>query len=185
MVTAAWALRKVAAKETIPAIIDKARRQTEQRKNEVQPGVDDQVAHLFEACGLLKATDVAPLLIQYIPKVHIMGERSRSAAIWSIGRLMEGVRQQKVEDALIDRISDFAPRNPESPLVKQMCLVALARMKAVDRAPELRDLTATGVFPVKVALAIRWAVKELTGEELPPPQPRPADQGRWFLEPVP
>ena len=184
-VAAAWALRKAAVPETIPALIDQAQRQTERRQRDDVPGVDDQVAHLFEALGLLKANDAVPLLIQYIPKRLIMGERSRSAAIWALGKIFEGNRNSEVEEKLIERITDFNIRTPERPIVKQMSAIALARMNAVDQAPMIRQVALKIKFPIQLAVGLRWALKELTGEDLPPPEPSIIGQGDWFLEPAP
>ena len=185
MVAAAWALRKVAAPETIPALIDKASRQTEHRKHETTPGLDEQVAHLFEGLGVLKAMDAAPVMRQYIPKEHYIGDHSRGAAIWAIGRLKEGTRDSRLEDELSERIRDFADKQPETPRVKRMCVIALARMNAADQSPLLRGMVSRTQRPIELAVTLRWAVKQLTGEELPPPEPLSIEQGNWFLEPIP
>jgi len=185
MVTAAWALRKVAVPETIPALIDKATRQTERRKQEKTAELDDQVAHVFEALGVLQAADALPLLLEYVPKQHFMGIRSRGAAIWVLGRMKAGTRDVGLEDALDERINDFDDKFPDHTLVKQMSAVALARMNAADRVPMLRGLATNGSLPIQLDVSLRWAVKQLTGEELPPPEPLTASQSTWFLEPLP
>lgn len=184
-VIAAWALRKVAVPETIPALIDKAARQTERRKQERLPEIELQVAHLFEALGVLQATDAMPLLMEYVPKQHSTGGRSRGAAVWAIGRLKAGARDAELENTFVERINDFDDKFPELVPVKQMCAVALARMNAVDQAPMLRALVMNVPMSIQLDVALRWAVQELTGEELPPPEPLPFDQGNWFLEPYP
>jgi HEAT repeat protein len=185
MVAAAWALRKVAVAETIPALIAQARKQTEQRQRESTPGLDDQVAHLFEALGVLKAMDAAPRLREYIPKRPIMGERSRSAAIWGLGLIHAGDRNSELEAQLRERIMDFDDVKPELAVVKQMSAITLARMNGVAEAPVVKSVALQLQRPLRAALALRWAVKTLTGEELPPPEPLMLDQGRWFLEPIP
>ncbi|WP_237729406.1 HEAT repeat domain-containing protein [Schlesneria paludicola] len=183
MIASAWALRKVADVESIPAIIDKIRRQTEVRLKRFHPPIDPQVAHLFEACAVMRAAEVTPMIIRYVPKNSSMGERSRSAAIWAIGVLLNGNPNETAADALMKRIEDDSPPD-ESVLVKQHCVIALARMKAIEHAPALRQSIATNVPPTAMGLAKRWAIKELTGEVLPEPIPMLADQGEWFLEPV-
>lgn len=183
-ISAAWALRKVAVAETVPALIDKASRLTEQRKQTGPSGLDVQVVHLCEALGGLRASEALPLLRQYIPKRPLM-DRSRSAAIWAIGRIKEGTRDAELENALSDRIRDFDDVKPESELVKQMCAVALVRMNAVEEAPMMSGIvkSSPGYSPLDITL--RWAVKELTGKEFPPPQPLSVIRGTWFLEPLP
>ena len=185
MVSAAWSLRKLAVQETVPALIDKANRQTERRRHETVPALDDQVAHLFEALGVLQAKDSMPLLMQYVSKDFYQGDRSRGAAIWAIGRLMEGTRNSELEDQLSERITDFADRQPETPRVKQMSAIALARMKADDQALLLKGVMFRSARPVELAVALRWAVKQLTNEDLPPAEPENIATGNWFLEPIP
>ncbi|MEO1998574.1 MAG: HEAT repeat domain-containing protein, partial [Planctomycetaceae bacterium] len=195
----AWALRKVAVQETIPALIDQARRLTVRRRNEEQPGLDEQVAHLFEALGVLHAVDATPLLLEeYVPK-RAGWHLSRGAAIWALGRLNEGTRDAEIEAALTERILDFEPQPTERLLVKQMCAIALGRMQAVDQAPMMRQYATSDDVQIapsdsapsdhsnavmRLNLALRWAVRELTGEELPPPNPLTVGQGSWFLEPL-
>ena len=193
-VASAWALRKVAVQETIPAMIEHATRQTERRKKEQQPGLDEQVAHLFEAFGVLQATDARQLLLDdfYFKKTVRQNNLSRGAAFWAIGRLYEGRRDKVIEDALVARLDDFTPQPYEIPLVKQMSAIALGRMQAVDHAQHMRDF-ATSIdsesapadnSSIRLKLALGWAVRELTGEELPPPEPLTVGQGSWFLEPL-
>lgn len=183
-VSAAWALRELAVPETIPPMIDRAQRITQRRKKVMEPGNEEQVALIFEACGVMKAEESAPLLHQYIPKDFYSGDRSRGAAIWAIGQLMAGKRDEELEAALGERIRDFADRNPETPLVKQMCAIALVRMNAVEMAPLLRGVVElTPNFP-RLAATLQWSVQELTGEEMPPLKPLRVEQGRWFLTPI-
>lgn len=185
MVASAWALRKVADPKTIPGILDKATRQTAARRIRHSEALDQQVAHLFEACGRMQAKEAKPLLLQYVPKDLVMGERSRSAAIWALGWLHAGVPDKALGDALIARVLDPSIMPPEFFLVKQHCSIALARMKAVEHAPALRKIIETRTFHSHFGLGVRWAVKELTGEEMPEPQPQAIAQGVWFLDPLP
>ncbi len=192
-VTAAWALRKVAVQDTVPSLIDRAKRQAERRSLEGEvPGLDNQIAHLLEALGLLQAEEVMPVLIGYIPKRH-GSYRSRGAAIWAIGRLREGVRDSELETALTDRLLDFEPQPSETKLVKQMSAVTLGRMRAVDQVPMMQqyvnslhnDTSQSGDENKRLEVAFGWALKEMTGEELPPPKPLKFSQTEWFLEPLP
>jgi HEAT repeat protein len=186
LITAAWSLRKLAVPETVPAIIDKAKRQTEMRKSGVKndSAVSLQIILLFEALGVLKAAEALPLLLEYVPKQQLLGERPRGAAIWAIGLIHEGTRNAQIEEAFSDRIRDFNDVRPESLFVKQMSVIALARMNAVDLAPMLRDMVPTFPGPPQLAAAVRWSVTKLTGEEFPPPDPPIARQIEWFLEPL-
>ena len=183
-IAAAWALRKVAVAETRPAIIDKVQRQTERRKQVSDPSLDKQVAHLCEALGVLKADEAVPLLVRYLPKDPFMGESSRCASIWALGRIKQGQRDAELEDAFVDRIRDFSDVDPELDLVKEKCAVALARMKAADQAPGMRRLVESRDLGLRLGVAMRWSVMELTGDELPPVTPSRLPPGNWFLEPL-
>jgi HEAT repeat protein len=182
---AAWGLRKLAEPRTIPAIVDKIRRQTIERKNRSVPGVDEQVAHLFEACGKLQVLEAEPLMMQYVPKdpTRTM-DVSRSAAIWALGRLHAGTLNGPLADALIARVQDDSVKPFESPLVKQMSVVALVRMNAAGYGPALKRSIALHTPASALDLATRWAVRELTDEELPAPLPPRYPDGVWFLEPL-
>ncbi|HTI49914.1 MAG TPA: HEAT repeat domain-containing protein, partial [Planctomycetaceae bacterium] len=185
MIHAAWGLRKLAEPHTIPVIVDKLRRQTHARHTGRVPGVDEQVAHLFEACGKLKVMEAEPLMIQYVPKdVTRTMDLSRSAAIWALGHLHAGTPSGPVGDMLIARVRDSSLKPPESPLVKQMSVVALVRMKAVQYGAALKGSIALHAQASALDLATRWAVRELTGEELPAPAPLKYPEGAWFLEPL-
>ena len=66
-----------------------------------------------------------------------------------------------------------------------MSAVVLARMQAADQAQMMRQFAVSDEVDVSLELALGWAVRQLTGEELPPPEPLTASQGNWFLEPLP
>ena len=183
-IATAWALRKIADQETIPAIIDKINRETERRQKISDPIVDVQVAHLCEALGVLKANEGVPTLRQYIPKGFVTEDRSRCAAIWAIGLIKEGQRDSEVEASLYARVNDFSETDPELDSVKEKSGITLARMKAVDLASDIRDIALSDQVGSRLKLSLRWAVKELTGEDLPPVAPERRPSGSWFLEPI-
>ena len=186
MIASAWGLRKVAEPHTIPAIADKIRRQTAERKlRTVNPGVDEQVAHLFEACGEMQATEAEPLMMEYVPRDNTRTmDLSRSAAIWALGRLHLGTHDVALADALIDRVMDSGDRPPEGPAIKRMAVVTLVRMDAKEYAPSLKDSLALHQQGSALDVATRWAIRELTGEEMSPPSEIPYPDGEWFLEPL-
>lgn len=184
MVASAWGLRKIANPMTIAGMLDKVRRQTAARKLKTTESLDLQVAHLFEACGRMRAKQAIPLMMEYVPKAPIMGERSRGAAIWALGWIYEGIPDKGVCGAFLERILDMALIPPESFLVKQQCTIALGRMKDVDHAPALRKLIEDGTPNTRWGLSLQWAVKELTAEEMPGPNAGHIGQGHWFLDPL-
>ena len=181
MIDTAWALRKVAVPHSAPGIVDKILRQSVERKLRPIPGVDDQIAHLFEACGILKVREVEPLILKYIPKDLTM-IRSRGAAIWTLGKLQAGTFNEMLCNQLMARFLDVASMDPEHPLIRQLSVVGIVRMNGTNHAPVLRDSISGGTPPTSLGLATRWAVREFTGEELPEPIPDSYPQGVWFLE---
>lgn len=184
-VSSAWALRRIAVPDTAPVLIDRATQRTKQRSEKGDTvALDKEVAHLFEAIGVLKAEAATPLLLRYVPK-RAGWYSSRGAAIWALGVINEGKRNAELETLLADRIQDFEPQPSESLLVKQMSVVGLGRMKAVDQAPMLKQYAMSEDVKLILDVALGWAVRELTGEVLPAPDPPVANQGSWFLEPLP
>jgi hypothetical protein len=186
-VAAAWGLRKLAVKETLPAILDKANRQTERRKREgVSIPIDAQVAHLCEAMGVMKYTPAEPLLRTYIPKVYAMGEMSRSSAIWALGHLHAGVPDEELAQLLYDRAAEpLSAMPPEMEGVRIASTVALGRMQAKSFTARLKNLMGPIVIPYPHSMALAWAIHELTGESFPDPKPVEIHhQAGWFLEPL-
>ena len=184
MISSGWALRKLAEPSSIPAMVDKIQRQTAARKLQGKEGIDEQVAHLFEACGRMRAKEAEPLMFEYVPKALIMGELSRGAAIWALGRLHEGAPDEKTGKALIDRVMDMGIYPPETERVKQQSIISLARIKAVEHLPAMRTLIAKETINRRIDLAIIWANEQLTGEVLPPPPIDLFSPGNWFLTPL-
>ena len=184
MINSAWGLRKIADPLTIPAIVDKIRRQTVARKTIFKLGVDDQVAHLFEACGRMQAMDAELLMIEHIPKQLILGPLSRGAAVWALGWLHVGVPNAELGIAFVGRLTDPSMMPPETELVKHMCAISLARMKAIEHVPVLKHLVGDATPNSKYGMGLQWAIKELTGEVIPGPFPRFVGPGSWFLEPL-
>ena len=183
MIAVAWALRKLAEPRTAVAIVDKIRRQTAERKLRPIRGVDEQVGHLFEACGVMKIKEAEPLILGYVPKDLTM-IRSRGGAIWALGQLHLGVPDDNLSNQLIGRYLDDQANYPEHPLIKQASVVAIARMDAKQQAEVLRKFLTPRPSPTPLGLATRWAARELTGEEFPEPEPDAYPQGVWFLEPL-
>ena len=184
MVAAAWGLRKLALAETLPAIFDRAQRQTDLRKSGRElSGVDVQVAHLCEALGLMKYAPAEGVLRQYIPKRQdwIL---SRMAGIWALGHLHAGEPDEELASLLIERLCDRDPMNPERLEARFASALALGRMKAASQLEAMRDWMGPDTNADAVDMAIRWGLIQITGEELPPPLPPAGKLRSWFLEPL-
>ena len=85
-----------------------------------------------------------------------------------------------VKDA--GRLSDVRGPDPEDDRVRRMAAISLGRMKATEPMRTLREFYATGETNRIVGYACAWAIRQITGEEIPdPPTPTVAQTG-WFLE---
>lgn len=189
LVSAAWGLRQLALPETLPAMLDKATRQTEFRKKTVPPdSLDVQVALLFEAMGQLNYTPAEGLLRRYIPKDYDMGELSRSAAIWALGHFHAGKANEELAKQLYERLTDPGTMPPEMEGVRVMCIISMGRIKTRTQIEPLRKILApkdpANYAPDRRSMAFRWAMKELTGEEMPPPKQPISTLTDWFLIPL-
>ena len=185
MIASAWALRNVAVEETLPALLKKASYLTDVRLRQQNfEEIDLQAAHLFEALGRMKYQPAEPLMRRYIRKDYVMGEYSRSAAIWGLGLLHVSKPDEALAGEIAGRVTEPGVANPpEFPRVRLAGAIALARMKASSQSRALRDfLPNTG--DSRVYMAIRWALKEITGEEVPLLPPVTISRGGWFLEPL-
>ena len=185
MIGSAWGLRKIADPESIPAIVDKIRRQTEVRKTNQSAEIDLQVAHLFEACARMLAKEAEPEMLVYVPKNLMNGERSRCCAIWALGWLYAGKPDRSIGRQLIERVNDNSMPPVENLLVKRICIVSLGRMKAVDYAAEFRQKLGKKPSNDTYSLTLQWALTQMTGEEFPDVPPELAGIGGWFLDPIP
>jgi hypothetical protein len=150
------------------------------------PGLDDQTAHLFEAFGRMRFTAAEPLLLTYVPKSFTLGMNSRRSAIWSIGLLHAGVSDEPLAQKLMDRIADDGPPPdlPELGPVKQMSAVSLARIKATSQTDIFRKYVSPFIAPNRLGMTFRWALMDLTGEQIPEPAPTKTGKTGWFLEPL-
>jgi HEAT repeat protein len=183
---AAWGLRKLAVPETVPIILSTIRKRTEERRKENRPGLDEMVAHLFEACARMKVIEARDILLMYVPKSPLPGDTRlcRRAANWALGHLYEGNPDETVSEALIARVLDDADQPKEVEIVKYMAVLSLVRMKAVDQGSSLKASLSIHPEASALDLATRWAVLQLTGEKLPDPNPPVLSDGEWFLEPL-
>ncbi|MFN9370493.1 MAG: HEAT repeat domain-containing protein [Planctomycetaceae bacterium] len=188
-VAAAWALRRVAVPETLPRIFKRVDQLTKQRvSGPMLDGIDEQVAHLIEALAVMEFWQAEALWRLYIPKQPVMGHYSRGAAIWALGKRFNGTAQPELAQQLVERLTDTAPVPAEMEHVRYSSAVTLGRIKADTHVKRMIDWVGepnlkSGNVVTPHALAVRWAVMQLTGDEYPELQPFPVGKGGWFLEP--
>lgn len=185
-VASAWGLRVLAVQDTLPAIQENVQQQLELRLKLGLPSLfaDAQVGHLCEALGLMKYAPAEPLLRRFVPKDLTLGELSRGGAIWALGQLHTGVPDEPLAQLLTGRLTEPITAIPsELTRVRIASAISLGRMKAKSQTPPMRKFLGPNYGDDPVALAIRWAIRELTGETLPAPERSVVSaKSHWFLE---
>lgn len=186
MIATAWGLRILAVPETAPALLDKADRQTTLRlslQGDMQ-AVDRQVAHLFEALGLLDFRAAEPLLRRYVPKNYDYGELSRGAAVWALGYLHEAEPDDELAAQFMARATDFNPLMPELDIVQAMSIISIGRMHAASQLSALHDMVGPIVDNNFREYEIEWAIEQISGQTLPRAPQAVRIRDGWFLQPL-
>jgi HEAT repeat protein len=191
-ITAAWGLRKLA----VPGTLTRVRQYVEDelgrlhamralagRKNDPEL-IDHQLSQLNQFMGLERYQEAEPLLRKFVPKQGQPGGESRGAAIWALGLLHEGKADAVLATELEGRITDNGVP-PELDQVRWMAAVTLGRMKATQSLPTLRKFVSADPGEGPVANVMGWAVAQITGETLRPPEPHRRTFRDWFLGPHP
>ena len=194
-IAAARALRRLAAGESLAPLLETAR------------GIADGIAgpgasagegggdktpryggrrliELFQLFGLKRHEPAAGLLRRFIPKDSGFPVDARAAAIWALGRIRAGASPADLAGELVRRVTDGGPKDAEARRVREMAAVALGRMKARSVQGTLRELANGEMATGPVAIACRWALAEMAGEQMAPLEPRRRRSRGWFLEPI-
>lgn len=179
MTAAAWALRKVEVRSTLPAMLRQATLQTNSMQRNEQ-----QLAQLHQAFGTMKYRPAVPLLMRFIPKASFP-EELRGAAIWSLGKINPSNRRDELIRLLNARLTDENPNMPESIEAKRFSAISLTRIGSKRVVAVLRKYYKSEGPNSVIGLACRWGLQTITGEKLPGPQVPKRNIGGWFLEPVP
>lgn len=186
MVASAWALRRLALPDTLAPMLEVAKRQTERiKKDSSIAGANEQVAQIFQAFGQMTYKPADALMREFVPKSFILGEVSRTAAIWALGHLHAGQPDAALVSELESRIQDVASMPPEVEPVRGMSAITLGRMEAKDSLPTLRMYDVPSGAADFTSAAVNWAVTRLTGEVYPKANTRVISESGWFLEPIP
>jgi HEAT repeat protein len=190
-VASAWALRTLAIPETLPRqtqVIE--RRFNESMRSDIfRPHfamIEREVSQLCQSVGQARYTPAGPVLRRFVPYGGSIGDEARASAYWALGLIYEKKQPAGLVDQLIERLTTMDPRKPEGSLVRSMCVITLARMKAMAAEKAIRnlalyvDLPSTDILPY----AINWSLAQLKGEELVTPGVLNRMQVGWFLEPI-
>lgn len=190
-VAAAAALRELAVPATLPAMLARAETLTADAGSTPpeQPGDDarsrdHEAAQLFQAFAAMGYKESEPLLRKYIPKRAELGATARGAAIYAIGKFHEGTLDTELASQFASRLSDLDPMNPELTEPRRFSAIALGRMKAQGQLSLLRRFHEEENSSPDIGGATRWAIMQITGEELPPLETLNNQQTDWFLRPT-
>ena len=187
-VIAAWGLRRLGVEQTLVPALEIAR-QRKEKDPELsffqpgQPGLDEQLAHLFEFFGQKRFLPADEFLRTFITKDPTI-PYSRSAAIWALGYLHEGQPQAELVKLLEERLSDLDLMDPEDHRVRRFSAISLGRMNASEALPTLERFNESWGIYSTVGYACAWSIERLTGRPFPP-MPTPIDYYTGlFLEPI-
>jgi hypothetical protein len=108
---------------------------------------------------------------------------SRAASIWSLGQLHLDEPNEELGSAFLARYNDTHDiMNPESGEVRHMSVIAMGFMN-------YRKLVNSVMVYLKednnsaIAAAGRWAIKRVSGKDMPDPPINQDVQTGWFIEP--
>jgi len=195
-VTAAWGLRRLAVPATQAPILAYVTRCYELllgRKPLSLPMVDydRQLSHLVQFLGQSRYQPSEALIRQLLPRPldtgNPAGTETRAAAAWALGFLNEKKPDPEVIVALESRLKDLgggARRPPEERQVRWESAISLGRMKARVALGSLRRFYAKKASLDPVSNACGWALEQITGEKMPPPEIAEYPVERWFLTPL-
>jgi HEAT repeat protein len=189
-IAAAWSLRVLAVPETLPAILDRMRRVTDVRLGTTKNGptlemktFEAHVAHLSETFGAMKYEPAAGLLAEYVPKNFALGDESRAAAIWALGKIYDGEKKPDLSGAMVGRLNDGAGMPPEVSVVRQYSAISIGRLGVESDSGALKKLLGEDYAPDPIELSMNWALEKLTGEAVPAAKWKTPFATGWNLEP--
>ncbi len=182
-IAAAWGLRVLAVPETFPKAFEHFVKHT--AKGEPPEWRDRQLSHVAQQLGQARYAPADGALRAIVPPTVLAGTETRASACWALGLIHEGKSAPDVAGALAKRLAAVGPVDIEVEAVRRMCAVSLGRIKAMEQLPMLRSFyfdRKPSFNPVNNACG--WAVEQLTGEKMPPPDVIDVPQRTWFLIPI-
>jgi HEAT repeat protein len=199
MVAAAWAVRKLDVADSLPAVLAYSRSLATSLKDRglvagrkaVQPeDMDAHLCQLIQFLGKHRHRPSEPLLRELVPPTFRgsptpAGAESRSAAVWALGKMHEGVVNTALSRLFIGRLNANNPGDVEDNRVRAMCAIALGRMKDKSAVETLRKyFVDTRPALDRVNNSCGWALEQITGEKMEAPAVVEAFDLDWFLKPV-
>jgi HEAT repeat protein len=190
-VSSAWALRKLAVRETLPPVLEHVAAELPRQldgknlpdRGNAGPWVDVQLSQLNQFLGQQRYAPADSVLRKFVPKPQnsVLAE-ARAAAIWALGKIHEGKNDSNLANALIGRLMEIRAIPPEQPQVRYMSAITLARMKSEEALASIRSFMQGGTLSAdRGSNVFSWAVMQLTGEKMPAPRTIHREVSGWFL----
>jgi len=193
-------LRWMGDRRTLPIVFDRARELISQWPRDIRRtrtvGMSMELSQMLQMFGALQYRDeeVDRFMKRFIPqRASLYSSRARAAAIWSLGRIYEGERDEELAMLLLARLLDVRIGFSEHDSIRQHAVMALGRMEVGDiPVPALQSTIEEIIYNIviqrntlgKVQLACRWAVRRMTNRPIPPLPPEFEISSSWFLSPV-
>lgn len=187
MINSAWALKKIAVKEVLPAMLVQAERQHREPQSEALTAVDRQVAQLLEGMAIMDYRPAIPLMRRHVPKELTHRRLSRGAAVWGLSHLFADTGNKELAAQFLERMRDEGTmiEEPEIDIVRRMSAIALGKMKAAEHLKIMKTYVGENVGSNPLELSIAWAIQEISGEVLPKATLDPYEVYGWRISPIP
>ena len=162
---AGWALMELAEESDVLAgMLEHAEKMTAVLKsnNAVPITTTDQIrlSYIHQAFGKNRYQPATEMLTKYIPKSgHQFGPVARASAIWALGKLNKGVNNKSLLTSLYGRITDLNPLNPEDPLVRFACNLAVGEMANLESRETIEKFNEG--LPTPLGYAASWALSQI------------------------
>ncbi|MFO0936804.1 MAG: HEAT repeat domain-containing protein [Gemmataceae bacterium] len=198
----AWALQKLAVRETLPAVLEHVMMRQKQLpvtmstpglENATGDDVDVQLSYLIQFLGQARYKPADETLRLFVPRFSgnrdmprfsSMKPEARAAAIWALGYLYENQTDADLAAKILERLTGDPGMGRDDERVRRMAAVAMVRMKNSDALTGLKE-NAEGDKPTVdiVAHTCRWSIAQLEKKPLPVPSVVKIPQVNWFLVP--
>ncbi|MAE63670.1 MAG: hypothetical protein CMJ18_05310 [Phycisphaeraceae bacterium] len=146
--------------------------------------LDDQMAQIMQAFGLMTYGPAEPLMRRHVPKHCGHGSEARGAAVWALGKLHLDEPDTKLAAQLAERLADINPLDPEKMEVRRMSAVTIGFMRAEDELDTLEVWYERQKLSVDIHGATRWSIMRMTGRDLPQREATLQEATDFFLGPI-
>ncbi len=189
LVTAAWLLHvmpqdSLGESATSVALANWKSMKDEGLANPLFRSYDEQLVFLLHVAGFTHRNEMKEMCEEQFDKASVLDPDGRAVAMWALGMLNEGSKDDALAKRFVERVFDDNPFFPEFPNVKNGSALALGLVGSTNSIPDLRRAHTTyGVGSVLgnfVSTALR-----MLGEEPPPyPKLRPTPIQNWPIHPA-